>query len=101
MSASRKLELLDEIVVKTIAIENFDRRKNDWESKVKVWAEGKRAILREKLQDEEFTETEFQDYMQKLNEKIEEKTQTLSADRKEKAESLQFWFQNIFSNNFF
>ena len=92
MSLSRKCKFLDEIVVKTIAIENFDKRINDWESKVNVWADEKRAVLREKFREKSFTEAEFQDCMQKLDEKIEEKKRILSLDRNVKMESLQFWF---------
>ena len=94
MSLSRKCKFLDEIVVKTIAIENFDKRINDWESKVNVWADEKRAVLREKFWEKLFTEAEFQDCMQKLDEKIEEKKRILSLDRNVKMESLQFWFLN-------
>jgi len=99
MSASRvnkrKVEFLDEIVVKTISIENFDRRKNEWENKVKVWADDKRATLKEKFRNKSLTDSEFKDYMKKLDEKIDDKQQALSAERNVQKESLQFWFQNV------
>lgn len=93
MASSRsnisKFDLLDEIVIKTIAIENFDRRKKDWEKKVEAWADEKRGVLREKFRDQSFTETEFQDYMQKLDEKIEEQARVQAADRDGQEKSLQ------------
>ena len=96
MASSRsnisKFDLLDEIVIKTIAIENFDRRKKDWEKKVEAWADEKRGVLREKFRDQSFTETEFQDYMQKLDEKIEEQARVQAADRDGQEKSLQIWF---------
>jgi hypothetical protein len=96
MASSRsnisKFDLLDEIVIKTIAIENFDRRKKDWEKKVEAWADEKRGVLREKFRDQSFTETEFQDYMQKLDEKIEEQARVQAADRDGQEKSLQLWF---------
>ncbi len=99
MSASRvnkrKVEFLDEIVVKTISIENFDRRKNEWENKVKVWADDKRAALKEKFRNKSLTDSEFKEYMKKLDEKIDDKQQALSAERNVQKESLQFWFQNV------
>jgi len=93
MASSRsnisKFDLLDEIVIKTIAIENFDRRKKDWTKKVEAWADEKRGVLREKFRDQSFTETEFQDYMQKLDEKIEEQARVQAADRDGQEKSLQ------------
>lgn len=88
-SNNRKIDILDEIVIKTIAIENFDRRKKDWEKKVNAWADEKRNVLREKFRDKSFTETEFQNYMQTLDDKIEEQKREQAADRDSQAKSLQ------------
>lgn len=105
MASSRsnisKFDILDEIVIKTIAIENFDRRKKDWEKKVNAWAEEKRDVLRQKFRNKSFTETEFQDYMQKLDEKIEEQARVQAADRDGQEKSLQFGFKinKIFSKD--
>ena len=89
MSKKEKLDLLDGIVQKTVALENFDKRAKDWEQKVKEWGDKNLEDMRKNYKDEKIPKEELDNYNKLFAETKNQKQTKITEDRKKLSSSLE------------